>query len=91
MLKFLQFTMVRAFMSMFTLLSVSLIVFSLMELVPGNCAERYIAFKNTQGQLITIEDIQAEERRLDSEIAPANRGGNQGRDPGQPAATGDAA
>ena len=64
MLKFLQFTMVRAFMSMFTLLSVSLIVFSLMELVPGNCAERYIAFKNTQGQLITIEDIQAEERRL---------------------------
>ena len=64
MLKFLQFTMVRALMSMFTLLSVSLIVFSLMELVPGNCAERYIAFKNTQGQVITIEDIQAEERRL---------------------------
>jgi peptide/nickel transport system permease protein len=56
--------MVRALMSMFTLLSVSLIVFSLMELVPGNCAERYIAFKNTQGQVITIEDIQAEERRL---------------------------
>jgi peptide/nickel transport system permease protein len=35
-----------------------------MELVPGNCAERYIAFKNTQGQNITVEDIRAEERRL---------------------------
>jgi len=64
MLKFFQFTMMRAVMSLFTLLAVSLIVFSLMELVPGNCAERYIAFKNTQGQSITIEDIQAEERRL---------------------------
>jgi len=35
-----------------------------MELVPGNCAERYLAFKNTQGQSITIDDIAAEERRL---------------------------
>ena len=51
-------------MSVFTLLMVSLIVFSLMELVPANCAERYLAFKNTQGQNITIEDIAAEERRL---------------------------
>tara|TARA_B100001179_G_scaffold96544_1_gene68658 strand:- start:187 stop:1194 length:1008 start_codon:yes stop_codon:yes gene_type:complete len=64
MFKFLQFALMRAVMSVFTLLLVSLIVFSLMELVPGNCAERYIAFKNTQGQVITIEDIQAEERRL---------------------------
>ena len=64
MFKFLQFTLIRAVMSVVTLLIVSLIVFSLMELVPGNCAERYIAFKNTQGQVITIEDIQAEERRL---------------------------
>ena len=64
MAKFLQFALMRAVMSVFTLLLVSLIVFSLMELVPGNCAERYIAFKNTQGQVITIEDIQAEERRL---------------------------
>ena len=64
MVKFLQFALMRAVMSVFTLLLVSLIVFSLMELVPGNCAERYIAFKNTQGQVITIEDIQAEERRL---------------------------
>ncbi len=51
-------------MSLLTLLMVSLIVFSLMELVPGNCAERYLAFKTTQGQSINLEDIQAEERRL---------------------------
>ena len=51
-------------MSILTLLIVSFIVFSMMELVPGNCAERYIAFKNTQGQNITVEDIRAEERRL---------------------------
>ena len=56
--------MIRAVMSIVTLLIVSFIVFSMMELVPGNCAERYIAFKNTQGQNIPIEDIQAEERRL---------------------------
>jgi len=64
MFKFIQFTITRAFLSLFTLLAVSLIVFSLMELVPGNCAERYLAFKNTQGQSITIDDIAAEERRL---------------------------
>ena len=64
MLKFVQFTMTRAFLSIFTLLAVSLIVFSLMEFVPANCAERYLAFKNTQGLNITIEDIAAEERRL---------------------------
>jgi len=64
MIKFLQFTLTRALMSLFTLLTVSLIVFSLMELVPANCAERYLAFKNTQGQNITVEDIAAEERRL---------------------------
>lgn len=54
MIKFLQFIMIRAVMSIVTLLIVSFIVFSMMELVPGNCAERYIAFKNTQGQNITI-------------------------------------
>ena len=62
--RFIQFTITRALLSLFTLLTVSLIVFSLMELVPGNCAERYLAFKNTQGQNITVEDIAAEERRL---------------------------
>ncbi|MEE9313955.1 MAG: ABC transporter permease [Rhizobiaceae bacterium] len=62
--KFFQFALMRAGMSIFTLLMVSLIVFTLMELVPGNCAERYLAFKNTQGSQITIADIKAEERRL---------------------------
>ncbi|MDT8344452.1 MAG: ABC transporter permease, partial [Thermohalobaculum sp.] len=64
MLQFIQFTLTRAFMALVTLLTVSLIVFTLMELVPGSCAERYLAFKNTQGAQITIDDIQAEERRL---------------------------
>jgi len=53
--------MVRAIV---TLLMVSLIVFGLMELVPGTCAERYLAWKNTQGEQITIDDIKAEEKRL---------------------------
>ena len=35
-----------------------------MELVPGTCAERYLAFKNTQGSQITYEDIEAEKIRL---------------------------
>ena len=64
MLQFARFTMMRAVMAIFTLLMVSLIVFSLMELVPGNCAIRYLAFKNTQGETISTEDIQAEEERL---------------------------
>ena len=61
---FLQFALTRAAMALVTLLLVSLIVFTLMELVPGTCAERYLAFKNTQGQQISIEDIKAEEKRL---------------------------
>ncbi|MEM8686611.1 MAG: ABC transporter permease [Pseudomonadota bacterium] len=64
MAQLVQFAIVRAVMALFTLLAVSLIVFTLMELVPGSCAERYLAFKNTQGAQITIEDIKAEERRL---------------------------
>ena len=64
MFHFLQFAVVRAAMALFTLLMVSLIVFSLMELVPGTCAERYLAFKNTQGSGISVADIEAEERRL---------------------------
>jgi peptide/nickel transport system permease protein len=35
-----------------------------MELVPGTCAERYLAFKNTQGSQISFEEIEAENRRL---------------------------
>ncbi len=64
MAQFIQFTLTRAAMAVTTLLAVSLIVFTLMELVPGTCAERYLAFKNTQGSQITIADIKAEERRL---------------------------
>ncbi len=64
MARFLQFTFMRAVMALVTLLTVSLIVFTLMELVPGSCAERYLAFKNTQGAQITIDDIKAEEVRL---------------------------
>ena len=51
-------------MAVLTLLLVSFIVFTLMEMVPGNCAERYLAFKNTQGEQISIENIRAEEQRL---------------------------
>jgi peptide/nickel transport system permease protein len=64
MFQFIQFTLTRAAMAIITLLTVSLIVFTLMELVPGTCAERYLAFKNTQGSQITIADIEAEEKRL---------------------------
>jgi peptide/nickel transport system permease protein len=35
-----------------------------MEMVPGDCAERYLAFKNTQGSQISVADIQAERVRL---------------------------
>jgi len=64
MINFIQFTLTRAILAIITLLIVSLIVFSLMELVPGTCAERYLAFKNTQGSGISVEDIEAEKRRL---------------------------
>jgi len=64
MLQFAQFAATRFSMAIVTLLMVSFIVFSLMEMVPGNCAERYLAFKNTQGSKITVEDIAAEEKRL---------------------------
>ncbi len=64
MIQFARFAAWRAVMAFITLLLVSLIVFSLMELVPGDCAERYLAFKNTQGQQITTEDIDAERSRL---------------------------
>jgi peptide/nickel transport system permease protein len=48
MAQFLRFTRSAPVMAMTTLVIVSLIVFTLMELVPGDCAERYLAFKNTQ-------------------------------------------
>jgi len=64
MYKFAQFAMVRAGMAVFTMVFVSFIVFSLMELVPGDCAERYLAFKNTQGSPISIAEIEGERVRL---------------------------
>ena len=64
MLNFARFVATRAFMAMVTLIIVSLVVFSLMELVPGDCAERYLAFKNTQGSTISLADIQNERIRL---------------------------
>lgn len=63
-MRFLQFTLTRAFFAVVTLLTVSLIVFALMEFVPADCAERYVAFKVTAGQQITEADIQAERVRL---------------------------
>jgi peptide/nickel transport system permease protein len=64
MLQFAKFTTMRASMAIFTLLLVSFIVFSLMEMVPGDCAERYLAFKDTQGGGISVADIEAERVRL---------------------------
>ncbi len=64
MLQFTRFAVIRAALAMFTLILVSFIVFSLMELVPGDCAERYIAFKASQGSVITAADVDAERVRL---------------------------
>lgn len=63
-MRFVQFLLMRVAMAVFTLLLVSFIVFSLMELVPGDCAERYLAWKNTQGSQISVADIEAERQRL---------------------------
>jgi peptide/nickel transport system permease protein len=64
MLQFSRFVAMRFVMALITLLTVSFIVFSLMELVPANCAERYLAFKSTQGAQISVSDIRAEEIRM---------------------------
>jgi len=64
MLNFARFVLTRAIMAMITLVIVSLVVFTLMELVPGDCAERYLAFKNTQGSGISVADIELERQRL---------------------------
>ncbi|PWE35012.1 ABC transporter permease [Pelagicola sp. LXJ1103] len=64
MLNFARFVAIRAVMAMITLIIVSLVVFTLMELVPGDCAERYLAFKNTQGSGISFADIENERIRL---------------------------
>ncbi|WP_370277617.1 ABC transporter permease [Pontibacterium sp.] len=54
----------RFVLALITLLIVSGIVFSLMEVLPGDCAEKYIAYKNTQGETITQADIDAERARM---------------------------
>jgi peptide/nickel transport system permease protein len=64
MLQFARFAFIRAVLAVSTLVLVSFIVFSLMELVPGDCAERYLAFKNSQGSMISLADIEAERVRL---------------------------
>jgi len=64
MLEFSKFVVVRGVLAIFTLVLVSFIVFSLMEMVPGDCAERYLSFKNSQGSMISLADIQAERIRL---------------------------
>ncbi len=64
MLNFARFVLTRAVMAIITLMIVSLVVFTLMELVPGDCAERYLAFKNTQGSGISVADIELERQRL---------------------------
>ncbi|MCH7882060.1 MAG: ABC transporter permease, partial [Proteobacteria bacterium] len=62
--QFARFAATRASLAVLTLVMVSFIVFSLMEMVPGDCAERYLAFKDTQGGGISVADIEAERVRL---------------------------
>ncbi|MDD9922845.1 MAG: ABC transporter permease, partial [Boseongicola sp.] len=77
MLNFARFVCTRAIMAMITLMIVSLVVFSLMELVPGDCAERYLAFKNTQGSSIQIaNELEAERKRLGLDRPFLERWGN---------------
>ena len=64
MLQFGRFALMRAAMALVTLLIVSFVVFSLMELVPGDCAERYLSYKQTQGVAISLADIESERIRL---------------------------
>ena len=64
MFQFARFAATRAGLAIITLVMVSFIVFTLMEFVPGDCAERYLAFKNTQGAGISIADIESERVRL---------------------------
>ena len=64
MLQFARFATIRALLAIATLVLVSFIVFTLMEMVPGDCAERYLSFKNSQGSMISLADIDAERVRL---------------------------
>ncbi len=64
MVQFLRFAFIRLVLSFFTLCLVSFIVFSLLVMVSGDCADRYRAFENSQGAQISIADIEAERVRL---------------------------
>lgn len=64
MTAFARFVAARFTAAVVTMLLVSLIVFTLMELVPGNCAERYLAFKGAEGFSFNEADIRAEEIRM---------------------------
>ena len=54
----------RYLMALITLLLVSFVVFGLMEVLPGDCAEKYMAYKNTQGEVISQAMIDAERARM---------------------------
>ena len=57
-----KFLFERFLLALFALLFVLIVIFAVMETVPGDCATRMIACKNTQGTVITDADIQAERK-----------------------------
>ncbi|UTW11570.1 ABC transporter permease [Marinobacterium rhizophilum] len=74
--QYFQYVFNRYLLALLTLLIVSGIVFSLMEVLPGDCAEKYIAYKNTQGETITQADIDAERARMGLDRSLAVRWGS---------------
>lgn len=64
MLDILKFTVHRFLVTILMLFALTFIVYGLMEMVPANCAERYVAYKATQGQVLTEADVRAEEIRM---------------------------
>ncbi len=60
----LRFALHRFIVTICMLFALTFIVYGLMELVPANCAERYVAYKATQGQILTQADVRAEEIRM---------------------------
>ena len=65
----------RFLLALFTLLLVLIVIFAVMEVFPGDCATRMIAYKNTQGTVITDADIQAERKLRGLEVPFTNAGG----------------
>lgn len=60
----LRFTLHRLVVTFFMLFALTFIIYGLMELVPANCAERYVAYKASQGQILTAADVRAQEARM---------------------------